>query len=112
MKLRDDVATDSLGRSRSVSVDGGARELLLKLAQLPILGPKIVSPMADAMRLIDCKAPDVDLPQEPLETRHYQPLGGDEKKSHGPLADVVLVRLPLDRRERAIQLHRRHAARA
>src|SRR3990167_5658954 len=52
-ELGDDVGAD-LGRRRGrVRVDGPLRERLPQHAQLPVLRPEVVPPLADAVRLVD-----------------------------------------------------------
>ena len=48
-----------------------------KRQQQPIVGPEIMAPFADAMRLVDREQRDVGFLQQPRETLGRRPLGRD-----------------------------------
>ena len=52
-ELCRDVAPDARGRGRGERVKAGARQQLPQPAELAVLGPEIVSPLADAVRFVD-----------------------------------------------------------
>ena len=52
-QLADDVLANAASGRRRVGMYGSAWEGFLQSPQRPILGPKVVPPFADAMRLVD-----------------------------------------------------------
>src|SRR5215471_4182282 len=64
LELLDNVTTHSLGGSRRVRVNGGRRKHIPQAHELAIFRSKVVSPMTDAMRLVDGKSSDSDLLQQ------------------------------------------------
>jgi len=61
-------------------VHGHAGEALAELGEAPVLGPEVVPPLADAVRLVDRDRRDL-APAEPLqEVLAEQPLGRDEQQ--------------------------------
>src|SRR5205823_3439047 len=52
-ELPDDVADDRTGRGRGEREDRDVAELRLQSGQLPVRGPEVVAPVADAVRLVD-----------------------------------------------------------
>src|SRR5262245_23873234 len=79
-ELSDDVPADASGRCRGVRVDADARQPLAQTPELPVLRPEIVSPLADAMRLVDGDEADAarrEKRQEAVAAFAYQPFGRD-----------------------------------
>ena len=96
-QLRDDVGPHLFGRRRREGVQRGLRKDLFQFAQLAIFGAKIVSPMADAMGLVDGEAAHVDLFEQRAESAGRQPFGRGEQQpdravEHCPLARPLFVR--------------------
>ena len=60
------------------------REILFQNGQLGVFGTEIMSPMRDAMRLVDSDQRNVDTGQEPIQLAH-DPFRGDIKQFHFPL---------------------------
>ena len=53
------------------------REQLGEPAELAIVGPEIMAPLADAMRLVDGEQRDIDIGDELQEAGRHDPLGRD-----------------------------------
>ncbi len=66
-KLADDVAPDARGRRRRERVNADARDQLPQQRELPILGAKVVPPLADAVRFIDGNEADAAARQQAAE---------------------------------------------
>ena len=62
--------------------------------ELPILRPKVVAPMADAMRFVDRETSHVDLPQDRLKTVGHESLWRGEHQADIPerMASSFLLR--------------------
>ena len=58
-KLGDNVLSDPVCGGCSVRVERGPWEMLLQGGQSSVLGPEIVTPMADAVRLVDGKGVNI-----------------------------------------------------
>jgi len=75
------------GRRRGERVQADRRQSLPQRAELAVLRPEIVPPLADAVRLVDGDVGDVPkLLQEPIAPLARQPLGGDVEQRVAPLA--------------------------
>ena len=106
-ELLDDVAAHALGRGRGVGVNARARKTRLQLREPAIFGPEIMSPLADAVRLVDREAGNLQARRELEKSRRQQPLRRDEYKmmpAAGELAlDVTnfhLIHAAMNRRRR------------
>lgn len=94
----ENVAPDALGGGGGERDDRHLRVLLLEEAELLVVGPKVVAPLADAMHLVDDEPGELAGPVEGLEAvgefgRERQLLGGDvEELEVGP----GLVELAVD----------------
>ena len=58
---------DALGRRRRERVERHAGKVVAQPAELPVLGPEIVAPLADAVRFVDRDEPHAGLLQHPAE---------------------------------------------
>ena len=65
---RDNVVADPRRGRRREGVQAGLRKPLREHGHLPIFGPKVVPPMADAMGLVDREPPHVDSPRRAAKT--------------------------------------------
>ena len=79
-ELLGDVAPHLLRRRGRIRVHRGLGELLVQHAELPVLGPEVVAPVADAVRLVDGERAHLRLAQERAESRHGQALRRDEEE--------------------------------
>jgi hypothetical protein len=111
VQLVDDVPSDRLRGRRRERVERRLGESLAQTRELPVLGAKVVAPMADAVSLVDGERPHSQLAQEVLEPFRHNPLGRDEQQAHPAhpqlAGDVALVRFA----ERGIDANRRHIGR-
>ena len=111
-ELRRDVAAHARRRGRRVGVQADARKALRSRAELPVLRPEVVSPLADAVRLVDGDELHVALReqrQEPVAALADQPLRRHVEQPVAPLAQAGRHRRLLVRAERAVVERRRHA---
>src|SRR5207253_4121355 len=63
-KLLDDIPTNVLCSSSSICVDRRARKYFFQSCQLPIFRSEVMSPVADAVSLIDGKRPYIDFSEQ------------------------------------------------
>jgi hypothetical protein len=87
------------------------RELLDQLADLQVLRPKVVSPFADAVRLVDGQQRNADLVQQTTEARECQPFRGGVHQLVGAGGQPGHAQPHLAGVERCSQEGGRHAAR-
>ena len=73
-KLLHDVQAHSFRRSRGERHDRNMRKEFTKLRQLPILRPKVMAPLADAMRFVDRDQIDLPLFQVSKKAGQHCPL--------------------------------------
>ena len=90
-ELIDDVFPDRLGGGGCQGDDRHAGEVFPKPFQIAVVGPKVVTPLGDAVGLVDGDQADVQRLQEPLESGEGQSLRG-----HIENLDLVLPGLVLD----------------
>ena len=111
-ELRDDVPAHPLGGGRGERVHRDAGELIAQPPELAVLGPEIVPPLADAVRLVDGDEPHAAFAQEaaqaiaaladePLRRHVEQPA----RIGSNPRQHLVALR----QRQRAVQVGGRHA---
>jgi hypothetical protein len=110
-QLGADVLAHLRGRRRGVAVNGGAGEPVAQLAQLPVLGTEVVTPVADAVRFIDRERAHVHAAEQRAERRRRQALGRDEEQAQRAVERTGFDRALLVRRGRAVQRRRGHAGR-
>ncbi len=111
-ELRGDVAAHAGGRGRGVRVQADAGKVAAQPAELAVLRPKVVPPLADAVRLVDGDELDVALRepgQEPVAALAHEAFGRDVEQAVAPLAHPGRHRRLLVRAERAVVERRRHA---
>src|SRR6185437_2431642 len=88
-ELGDDIGPHLLGRSGGEGVNRGLWKVFLQLAQLAIFGTEVMSPMADAVGLVDGEPPHADLLEKRAKSACRQPFGGRKQKpdrtAHGRL---------------------------
>ena len=89
-ELLDDVGAHARGRRRGVGVNARARKTRLQFRESAIFGPEVVPPLADAMRLVDRKAGDLQARRQLEKSRRQQPLRRDEYKMMPPAGDLAL----------------------
>ena len=92
-ELRGDVAAHPRGRRRGVGVqaDTAASDSRSR-AELPVLGPEIVPPLADAVRLVDRDEADrrtASSVEETVAALAHQPLRRDVEQPVPPLAHAA-----------------------
>jgi hypothetical protein len=75
LKLREDVFPHALGGGRGEGHERHLGEALAQLDEAPVLGPEVVPPLADAVRLVDGHALDAPFGQALQEARLKQALG-------------------------------------
>src|SRR2546423_12504229 len=68
-KLLDDVLPHAIGRRRRVGVEARIREAAAERGELTIFRTEVVTPLADAMRLVDREALDAEARDELQEAR-------------------------------------------
>src|SRR5947209_7272278 len=73
-KLFDDVTPYAWGGSRGQRHQGSLRKQLAQLSKLPILGTKVMSPLADAMRFVNRDLIDVPVFQIRKKAGEHQTL--------------------------------------
>ncbi len=73
-ELLDDVVANARRRGRGECVDARAGKTLLQRRQLPVLGAEVVTPVADAVRLVHGEGPHVQAVQQGEKARARQPL--------------------------------------
>ena len=84
-------------RTRSVAVavsamNGTSGKRSRKARELPVLGPEVVAPFADAMRLVDRDQVDVPALQLGEEAGEHQPLGRDVEEPEFAVAKAAQPR--------------------
>ena len=79
-QLGDDIGAHLRGGRRRVGVHGHPGERRPKPAELPILRPEIVAPLADAVGLVDGEERRPPPPQPLEEAVHHEPLGRHEEQ--------------------------------
>ena len=89
VELVDDVLADRLGGGGREGVEGGLRELVADRRELPVLGSKIVPPVADAVGFIDGKRAHADFAEEVLEPLGDHPLRRGEQQANSPGAKLT-----------------------
>ena len=109
-RLRDDVAADALGGGRGERVQADVRPAFAELGQLPVLGPEIVAPMADAVRLVDGKRLDLQLTKLALKELCHEPFRRHEEQAHAALGELSFAGILLRQRLRAIEADSVHSA--
>ncbi len=80
VEMLDDVLAHPLGGRGGEGHDRDAREALAQSAKLPVLGPEIVAPLGDAMRLVNDDAADIPGAGAIEEAREQEPLWGGVEK--------------------------------
>ena len=108
-ELLDDVAADALGGGRGVAVNGGAREELAQTGELPVLGSEVVSPVADAVSLVDGDGVRAPVSKELMNVGVDEPLRRGEDESRSTPLDGFECGRALAHRLPAIEPHRRDA---
>jgi hypothetical protein len=111
-QLRDDVPSHALRGGRREGVKRYLGKILAQPSQLPVLGPEVVAPLADAVGLVDRDEAHAGLLQHPPQ--RLAPFADDPFRRHveqtaALLADAGQHLVPLVRQERAVQVGRRDA---
>ena len=75
MKLVDDVLPHRLGRGRREGVEGGFGKLVAERGELAVLRAKVVTPVADAMGLVDRERAHAQFAKEGLGALGDDPFG-------------------------------------
>ena len=113
-ELRRDVAAYARSRGCGVRVKADAGKHLAQPRQLPVLRTEVVSPLADAVRLVHRNEADVrsaELREERLAALAGQPLRRHVEQAVPPVANPAEDRRALVRRQRAVEAGGRHAIR-
>src|SRR5262245_5040324 len=76
-ELFDDVGLHPRGRGRGEGRQRRAGEAGPQLLQLAVLGPEVVAPLGDAVRLVDREEGELDALEKLQEAGQDQPLGRD-----------------------------------
>ena len=111
-ELGGDVLPDAGGRCRRVRMKTDPRQKLPQPAELPVLRPEIVAPLADAMGFVhgdEANPAGCEDIQETFAAVAHEPLGGDVQQTIPALAQSGDDLGLLVRRERAVVQGRRHA---
>ncbi len=106
-ELALDVAAGRRVRGRRQGDARHAREALVQQRELAIVGPEIVAPLRDAMRLVDREQGDRAAAQQVEEARHGQALGCDVEQVERAGGEVALG--VVDRRPVQVRVQRRGA---
>ena len=80
-QLVDDVGAHALRGRRRVSVHAGLRKAGLELGELAVFRPEVVTPVADAVRLVDGERADLEAFDELQKARRQQALRRHEHQS-------------------------------
>ena len=91
-ELRHDVVADARGGRGGERVDRDTGERRAQPAQLAVLGPEVVSPVADAVGFVDGDEPDApagELLLEPFAVLADETLGRDVEQAEARLAQPV-----------------------
>ena len=113
-ELGDDVVTHLPGRGGREGVDGERWKVVAKSSQPPKLRPELVSPLADAVGLVNRHEPDtprVESCAKCVSALADQPLRGDVEQAAPSGVEIGVDRAPLIRRQRAVERRGRHTAR-
>ena len=111
-QLGDDVAPDAFGRRRGERVQRDIGKIVPQASELPILRPKIVAPLADAVGFIDRDEPHAALPQhapESLTAFAHEPLGRYVEQPATILVQAGDHGVARVRRQRAVEIRRGNA---
>jgi hypothetical protein len=104
-ELLDDVLAHGRRRGRGERLDRDLRVVAPQLAEHAVLGPEVVAPVADAVRLVDHEAGEPAPRSARRRSRRDDALGRDvdelQLAGHEPLADRAPVVGILRRREHA-----------
>ena len=99
-ELLRDVVLDARRRGGGERDDGRGPQQRQPLAEQPVVGPEVVAPLRDAVRLVDRDERRRAPGQHLGEAGHPQPLGGDEEEVEPPV-EVVAADLRARRPGRA-----------
>src|SRR5690606_9792307 len=111
-ELRADVVADARGGGRRVSVKRDVRKTRSQLPELPVLGPEVVAPLADAVRLVDGDEAEVAARQPRLKTVAAfadEPLRRNVQQPVSPITHAGRYRAAFLGRLRAVEKCRRYA---
>ncbi len=111
-QLGNNVAADALGRGRRERVQRHVGKIVAQAAELPVLGTKIVAPLADAVRFVDGDEPHAGLLQhaaKPLAPLAHQPLRRHVQQTALVVAQARQHRVAFVGCQRAVQIRGRHA---
>ena len=86
-QLRDDVVAHGRRRRGRVGVDGERGIRVAQDAELTVLRPEVVAPLADAVRFVHRDEGRLRAPQALEEPVHDQALGGDVEQLHAAGVD-------------------------
>ena len=109
----DDVAAHLLGGGGGEGVDRRLGKRRAQPAELAVLRPEVVAPVADAVRFVDgdeAHAPARELPLKAGAAIAHQPLGRDVEQPQPPVAERRQRRRALVGGRGAVETRRRHAA--
>ena len=113
-QLGDDVVPHLPGRGGREGVDGELGKVVAELTKPPELRPELMSPLADAVGLVDRHEPDTPR-VEPRAKRYttlaHQPLRGDVEQTTPSGVEFGVDRAPIVRRQRAVERRGRHTTR-
>ena len=102
-ELRGDVAAHLRRRRRGVRLDRHVGPQRAQLADAPVLGPEVVAPVADAVRLVHHQAGEAEPAELGEEARLHQALRRHEQQLHRaarePLVDLALLAAVLRARQ-------------
>ncbi len=110
-ELGRDVGLHPRSGRRGKRMQAGLREPLPKHGQLPILGPKIVSPVTDAMGFVDREPPNLEGRGRLQKPRGHQAFWRDEQQPVFACGQLCFNVAALVRRQAAVNASRRVAAR-
>ncbi len=100
---------DALGGGGGERMERRGRKVVAQTSELPILGPEIVAPLADAVRLVDGDEPHADLLQQAAERLAAvadQPLGRHVQQAAASLAQAGQDGVALAGQQGAVQIRR------
>jgi len=109
-EFTSDVRSYMLRRRGRIRMDGNTGEHFLETAEIPVLGPEIVAPLADAVGLVHNHKRDIRAPHILHKAVHHEPFRSDIQELQRALTDARINMRTLFARETTVDAGSRHAA--